>query len=60
MKFNIEKHKITNWEVSIMEINTDEGTIFKVTRRLPEMLVAETRVFKSKEEAKKLFDEWLN
>ena len=32
----------------------------KVTRRLPELSVAETKMFSSKEEAKKQFNEWLN
>ncbi len=30
-----------------------------VTRRLPEMSVAETKVFTTKKKAKRLFDEWL-
>ena len=47
------------WEVSIIEIENDVGKKYKVTRRAPEMSVAETKVFRSKEEAKKQFDEWL-
>jgi len=42
-----------------MEIENHFGKKYKVTRRLPEMLVAETKIFRSKEEAKKQFDEWL-
>ena len=54
-----KKHQTKNWEVSIMEIENHFGKKYKVTRRLPEMLVAETKIFRSKEEAKKQFDEWL-
>lgn len=32
---------------------------YKVTRRLPEMSVAETKIFTTKEEAKKQVEEWL-
>lgn len=56
----IQKHPIKKWEVSIMEIQDEEGTKFKVTRRLAEMSVAETKIFDSKEEAKRQFDEWLS
>ncbi|MCK4589692.1 MAG: hypothetical protein KAT77_04555 [Nanoarchaeota archaeon] len=56
----IKKHPTKKWEVSIMEFEDEEGQKFKVTRRLPDASVAETKVFKNKEEAKKLFDNWLN
>jgi len=46
------------WEVSIMETQNG-GKRYKVTRRMPELSVAETRVFDNKEDAKKQFDEWL-
>ena len=55
----IKKHGIKRWELSIMEIVVDNEKHYKVTRRLPEMLVAETKIFKDKEEAKRIFDEWL-
>jgi len=48
------------WEISIIEFKIDGFIKFKVTRRLPEMSVAETKVFDTKEEAKKQFDEWIN
>jgi hypothetical protein len=54
-----KKHFFKRWEVSIMELEDHAGKKYKVTRRLPEMSVAETRMFQSKEEAKELFDEWL-
>jgi hypothetical protein len=34
-------------------------TRFKVTRRIPSVQVSETKIFTSKQEAKKQFDEWL-
>lgn len=55
----IEKHPTQKWEISIIEIENHIGKKYKVTRRLPEMSVAETKVFRSKEEAKEQFDEWL-
>lgn len=55
-----EKHFVKKWEVSIIELHNGEITKFKVTRRLPELSVSETKVFTSKDDAKKLFDEWLN
>ena len=56
----IKKHPTKKWEVSIMEFEDEGGSKFKVTRRLPDSSVAETKVFKDKKEAKILFDEWLN
>ena len=56
----IKTYPIRKWEVSIMILETQEGKKYKVTRRLPELLNAETRVFDNLEEAKKLFNEWLN
>ena len=47
------------WEISIIELENNKGRKFKVTRRMPDMAVAETKVFRSKEEAKKQFDDWL-
>ncbi len=48
----IKKHFNKKWEVSIIELEDDEGIKYKVTRRIPEMSVAETKVFESKEEAR--------
>jgi hypothetical protein len=42
-----------------MELQNRQGKKYKVTRRLPELLVAETKVFKSKKKANRQFDEWL-
>ena len=52
-------HPVKKWEVSIIKIENDES-IYKVTRRLAEMEVAETKIFNNKEEAKKQFEEWLS
>jgi len=47
------------WEVSIIEF-TEKGKIkYKVTRRLPELSVAETKIFASKNEARRQVEEWL-
>lgn len=54
-----EKHPIKKWEVSIMEFQDKTGTKFKVTRRVAEASIAETRIFDSKEKAKRQFEEWL-
>lgn len=56
----IKKHPTKKWEISIIEYEDYTGKRYKVTRRLPDMSVAETKIFKSKEEAKKQFDDWLN
>lgn len=52
------KETTSKWEVSIIELHNG-GERFKVTRRLPGLAVAETRLFQTKEEAKRQIDEWL-
>jgi len=54
-----KKHATKKWEVSIIALHNNGNTVYKVTRRLPEMTVAETKTFKTKEEAQNQFDEWL-
>lgn len=54
-----KKNLIKKWEVSISKFENHVGKKYKVTRRLPEMSVAETKVFTDKKKAKELFDEWL-
>ena len=56
----LEKHLNKKWEISIIELQNSKGKKYKVTRRLPELGISETRIFSSKNEAKQLFDEWLN
>ena len=53
------KHSIKKWEISVIEIESLNGKKYKVTRRLPELLIAETKIFKSKEKARQKFNEWL-
>ncbi len=49
------------WEVSIKEFQTKNGkNKYKVTRRLPDFKVAETKIFDDKNKAKKQFEEWVN
>ena len=45
------------WEVSIIELK-ENGKKYKVTRRMPDMHIAETKVFDSKEDAIAQFEEW--
>ena len=49
----------TKWEVSIIEVEDQHGVQYKVTRSIPDLKVAETKMFRSKEEAKRQFDVWL-
>lgn len=53
------KHLTRKWEISFMELKNSLGKKYKVTRRIADLSVAETKVFRSKEKAKKQFDEWL-
>ncbi|MBI2667461.1 hypothetical protein HYX17_01685 [Candidatus Woesearchaeota archaeon] len=55
----IKKHPTKKWEISFIELEDDKIKRFKVTKRVPDLLVAETKFFKSKKRAKKQFDEWL-
>ena len=48
------------WEVSIIELKRNGKTKYKVTGRLPEMSVAETKVFDSKQDALNQVHEWLS
>lgn len=50
---------IKKWEVTILEFQDKNGIKYKVTRRVPELHLAETKFFSSKEEAKQQFEEWL-
>lgn len=53
-------HYTKKLEISIVELKNHTSTKYKVTKRCPELLVAETRIFRSKKQAKKQFDEWLS
>jgi hypothetical protein len=54
-----EEHYTKRWEVSIIELENHVGKKYKVTKRIHYLSVSETKVFRSKEQAKKQFDEWL-
>ena len=54
-----KKHLTKKWEVTISKYQNHIGKKYKVTRRLPEISVAETNVFRTKKKARRLFDEWL-
>jgi len=51
--------EMAKWKVSVIELKKNGKIKYKVTRRMPDMSVAETRIFSSKEEAIKQLDEWL-
>ena len=53
-------HYIKKFEISIVELKNHTGKKYKVTRRYPDLSVAETKIFRSKKQAKKQFDEWLS
>jgi hypothetical protein len=42
-----------------MKLQSETGTKFKVTRRIPALSVSETKVFDSQVEAKKQLEDWL-
>ena len=54
-----KEHLTKKWEISFAEFENTVGKLFKVTRRLPAMAVAETKLFRSKEQALQQFNEWL-
>jgi len=54
-----KKHLVKKWEVSFIKLSDGKEKRFKVTRRIPDLSISETRIYKSKKEAKKRFDEWL-
>ena len=47
------------WEISLIELENTKGKKYKVTRRMPSLKIAETKIYRSKETAKKQFDEWV-
>ncbi len=49
---------VARWEITIKQLR-DHGKKYKVTRRLPELNIAETKIFGSKEKAKEQFEQWL-
>ncbi len=55
-----KKHLYKKWEVSVIELKTKTGKKYKVTRRIADLKVSETKFFKTKQNAKDQFEEWLN
>lgn len=55
----IQTHPTKRWEISLIKLDDDIAVHYKVTRRLPMMAVAETRIFSTLEEAKNQFEAWL-
>lgn len=55
----VKKHPTKNWEISIIELHDNGTKEYKVTRRLKDQEVQETKIFKTLEAAKKQFNEWL-
>jgi hypothetical protein len=52
----IKKYQTKKWEVSLLQVS---GRKYKVTRRLPELSVAETKIFSSRKKTERQFEEWL-
>lgn len=52
-------HRTKKWEVSIALFYEGEYKKYKVTRRLLDLFVAETKILNRKKEALQLFYEWL-
>ncbi len=46
-----------SWEISLKVFKSGRNKRYKVTRRLPSLSVAETKVFSSKKKAQQLFEE---
>lgn len=47
------------WDITMAAFTDGRGTLYKVTRRLPELSVAQTRVFRSRAAATRQFRRWL-
>ena len=48
------------WEVSLLEYDVENKKKYKVIRRSKNHYKAETKIFDSKKDATKLFDEWID
>ncbi len=51
--------KKNKWEISVITLYSGKKKKYKVTRRVPELNVSETKVFKSKKKAKEQLEGWL-
>lgn len=50
---------MVEYEITTIELKSEKGKRFKVTRRIPLFAIAETKFFDAQEEAKKQFEIWL-
>jgi len=55
----INRKSRNGWEITLAELENG-GKKYKVTRRMPNLTVAETKIFTSKEEAITQFEDWSN
>ncbi len=53
----IKSHPTKKWEISLIKLEEGTEVHYKVTRRLPVMAVAETKMFSTLEAAKEQFEE---
>ena len=49
---------LMKWEVSIIELQENGSVKYKVTRRIPQLHVSETKIFNKKEDAVRQLQEW--
>jgi hypothetical protein len=47
------------WDISMVTLEDERGIFYKVTRRVPELSIAETRVYRSKTSAMRRLKSWL-
>jgi len=59
MERQVKRHPFKQWEVSIIKLEENTKTYYKVTRRIAQLSVAETKLFDSKDQAKQQFEAWL-
>jgi len=63
--FGAQRNKISlvhpwkKWKASLIELKNEFGKKYKVTRKLLQYSISETRMFKSKKNALKQFKKWL-
>ena len=50
---------MVEYEITIIELKSEQGKRFKVTRRMPIFAIAETKFFDSQEKAKEQLEVWL-
>ena len=55
----IKKHPSRKWIITVIAIRDNKKLKYKLTRRIPELNVAETKIFFSKKKARKQFRQWL-